>query len=84
MLALAEVEQGHDSGLLVLRGVALEDLGNDSLILGVELEGDVGVVVGGVAVLGTHNVSMKRVSIAHTIRGEADWVSRCCHRRGFD
>ena len=51
VLTLAEVEEGHDGGLLVLRRVALEDLGDDGLILGVELEGDVGVVVGRVAVL---------------------------------
>jgi hypothetical protein len=51
VLALAEIEQGHDSGLLVLRRVALEDLGDDRLILGVEFEGNVGVVIGGVAVL---------------------------------
>jgi hypothetical protein len=52
VLALAQVEQGHDGGLFVLRRVALEDLGDDGLIFGSELEGDVGVVVGGVAVLG--------------------------------
>lgn len=51
VLALAEVEQGHDGALLVLGGVSLEDLGNDGLILLVELEGDFGVVVGGVSVL---------------------------------
>lgn len=51
MLALAEVEEGHDGGLLVLGRVALEDLGDDGLVLGVELEGDIGVVVGRVAVL---------------------------------
>jgi hypothetical protein len=51
VLALAEVEQRHDGGLLVLRRVALEDLSDDRLILGVELEGNVGVVVAGVAVL---------------------------------
>lgn len=51
VLALAEVEQGHDGGLLVLGRIALEDLGDDGLILLVELERDVGVVVGGIAVL---------------------------------
>lgn len=51
MLALAEVEQGHDGGLFVLGRVALEDLGDELLILGVELEGQVGVVVGCVSVL---------------------------------
>lgn len=51
MLALAEVQQGHDGGLFVLGGVSLEDLGDELLVLGVELEGDVGVVVGRVSVL---------------------------------
>jgi hypothetical protein len=50
-LALAKVEDGHDSRLLVLRGVALEYLGDDGLVLGRELEGDVGVVFGRVSVL---------------------------------
>jgi hypothetical protein len=51
VLALAQVEQRHDGGLLVLRRVALEDLGDDGLVLLGELEGNLGVVVGGVAVL---------------------------------
>jgi hypothetical protein len=54
VLALAEIEKGHDGGLLVLRRVALEDLGNDGLVLLVELEGEIRVVVVGVAVLSTH------------------------------
>jgi len=45
VLALAEVQKGHDGGLLVLGGVSLEDLGHELLILGVELEGDVGVAI---------------------------------------
>lgn len=71
VLALAEVEDGHDGGLLVLRGVALEDLGDDGLILGVELEGDVGVVLGGVAVLqNSGGVSSGRVSwLCRGVRG---------------
>lgn len=52
VLTLAQVQQRHDGRLLVLRGVPLEDLGDDSLVLRGELEGDVGVVLGGVAVLG--------------------------------
>jgi hypothetical protein len=43
--------QRHDGGLRVLRRVALEELGDDGLVLLGELEGDLGVVVGGVAVL---------------------------------
>lgn len=45
MLALAEVEQGHDGGLFVLGRVALEDLiGEGEVLLG-ELERE-GRVVG--------------------------------------
>lgn len=51
VLSLAEIEQRHAGGLLVLRGVSLEDLGNDGLIFRVELEGDIGVVVWGISVL---------------------------------
>lgn len=61
MLALAEVEQGHDSRLLVLGRVALEDLGDDLFILLGELKGDVGVVVGGVAVLFTREMRQRLV-----------------------
>ncbi len=51
VLALAQVEQRHHGGLLVLRRVALEDLGDERLVLRVELERDGGVVVGRVPVL---------------------------------
>jgi hypothetical protein len=51
VLTLAEIEDGHDGGLLVLGRITLQDLGNDLLILGVELERDIGVVLGGVSVL---------------------------------
>lgn len=53
MLALAEIENWHDGGLLVLRGVALQDLRDELLIFGIELERDIGVVVWRVAVLRT-------------------------------
>jgi hypothetical protein len=51
VLALAQVQQWHDSGLLVLGRVSLEDLGDERLILRVELERDVRVVIGCVSVL---------------------------------
>lgn len=51
VLALAEVEERHDGGLLVLWRVSLEDFGNDGLILGGKFEGDRRVVIGGVSVL---------------------------------
>lgn len=51
MLALAKVQDWHHSSLLVLRRVALEQFGDDGLILWREFEGDIGVVIGSVAVL---------------------------------
>jgi hypothetical protein len=51
MLALAEIEQGHDSSLFILWGVAVEDFVNDLQVVLVELERDGRVVVGFVAVL---------------------------------
>jgi hypothetical protein len=51
MLALSEVEKRHDSSLLVLGRVTLEDLIDDFFVLGAELERDGWVVVGFVAVL---------------------------------
>lgn len=51
VLALTQIQKGHHSRLLVLLGVSLEDLGHDGLVFLVELEGDIGVVVCGVAML---------------------------------
>lgn len=51
MLALAQVQQGHDGGLLVLGWVSLEDLIDKGEVLGAELELDGRVVVWLVAVL---------------------------------
>ena len=51
VLPLSEVEQRHDGGLLVLAGVAGQHFLDELLILSVELEGDVEVVFGCVAVL---------------------------------
>jgi hypothetical protein len=45
VLALTKVEKGHDGGLLVLRRVSAEDLLNELFILGIELEGDIEVVL---------------------------------------
>ena len=51
MLPLTEVKQRHNSRLLILRGIAFEDLGNKFLINGIELEGYGRVVVVCVTVL---------------------------------
>jgi hypothetical protein len=51
VLALTQVQQGHDGGLLVLWRVAGDNLFDEFVVLFGELEGDRGVVSGGVAVL---------------------------------
>ena len=53
VLALAEVEDGHHGGLLVLGRVAGQDLLDHGVVLLAELEGNARIVVGGVAVLGS-------------------------------
>lgn len=51
MLTLSKVEKRHDSGLLVLRGIALEDLIGECEVLLGKLEWESRVVVGLIAVL---------------------------------
>jgi len=51
MLALAEVEQGHHRGLLVLRGVPGDDLLDELLILRGKLERNFRIVIRRVTVL---------------------------------
>lgn len=46
MLSLSQIQDRHDGRLLVLWGVALEDLVDELVILVVELEGDFGIVDG--------------------------------------
>lgn len=57
-LALSEIEQRHHGGLLVLWWVAGEDLLDERIVLLAELEGDAGVVLGGVAVLHVPSAGM--------------------------
>jgi len=57
-LALPEVEQRHHGRLLVLWGVAGEDLFDERIVLLAELEGDAGIVLGGVAVLDIPSAGM--------------------------
>lgn len=59
VLALTEVKQRHHGGFLVLRRVALEDLGDEFFIGGVEFEGDGGIINGGVSMLGGAIVKLK-------------------------
>ena len=53
VLALAQIQHGHDGGLLVLRGVTFEDLIDELKVLLGEIERDTRVVGGFVAVLET-------------------------------
>lgn len=51
MLALAEIQQRHDRGLLILRWIALQDLIDEPLVLRSEVERDARVVLWCVAML---------------------------------
>lgn len=51
VLALAEVEEWHDGGLLVLGRIPRNDLLDELFILGSEFEGDVRVILGSITVL---------------------------------
>jgi hypothetical protein len=51
VLALSEIEERHDCSLFVLRGVPGHDFLDELLILRCELERDIGVVLGRVAML---------------------------------
>ena len=51
MLSLPEIEQRHHGGLLILGRISFEDLIDELFAQGGELEGDLRVVVGGIAVL---------------------------------
>ena len=51
VLALSEVEEWHNGGLLVLRGVPRDDLLDELFILGSEFEGNFEIIFGGVAML---------------------------------
>lgn len=53
MLSLSQIQNGHDSRLLVLWWIALEDLVDELVILVVELEGDFGIIDRRVAMLQT-------------------------------
>lgn len=52
VLALPEVEEGHDGGLFVLRRVTLQDFLDEGEVLGGEFEGDGGIVVRFISMLG--------------------------------
>lgn len=64
MLALSQVQKRHDSGLLVLRGVALQDLIDESEVLLIELERDRGVVVRLVSMLEEQDISIRISQLA--------------------
>lgn len=91
VLSLAEIEERHDGGLFVLRRVAGEDLFDELLILGVELEWDTEVVFWAITVLVMSSVavvSLRGMCSAHTTKREsplltgADAVkARVCARK---
>jgi hypothetical protein len=68
MLALSEVEKRHYGGLFVLRGVPGNDFLDKFLILRRELEGDLEVVLGRVAMLQAELAAHSGVVIEKHIR----------------
>lgn len=73
VLLLCDLEQGNHGRLLVLRRVLCDDLLGNLLVLRVQLEGDVGVVVGRVSVLlhawrARTAVSLRRDERSHRAR----------------
>tara|TARA_R110002003_G_scaffold433_7_gene19750 strand:- start:2170 stop:2613 length:444 start_codon:yes stop_codon:yes gene_type:complete len=68
MLALSKVEQRHDGGLLILRRIPRQDLLDELLVLGRELEGDLGIVLGRVAVLQATLALPLRLATAEAVR----------------
>lgn len=76
VLALAEVEQRHDGGLFVLRGVSRDDFLDELLILRREREGDLGVVLRRVAVL---ERALAHVWLcSHFLPPNARWIVCVC------
>jgi hypothetical protein len=51
MLSLPEIQQGHHGCLFVLRWIAFQDLIDELVVLFCELEGNAGVVLGGISML---------------------------------
>lgn len=51
MLSLAQIQKGHHGCLFVLGWVAFQDLIDELVVLFRELEGNAGIVLGGISVL---------------------------------
>jgi len=51
VLTLSQIQNWHNGSFLVLGRVSLEDLGDDLVVFLGELEGDAGIIFGGVAML---------------------------------
>lgn len=92
VLALAEIEQGHNGGFLVLGRVARENFFDELLILSIEFEGNAGVILGAVAVLKGVSTAERvwtvmrgrtTLRVPASLRGEMEiWKARRCWRRG--
>lgn len=55
VLSLAQIQKRHDSSLLVLRRILLQDLFNTLLVVGIEFKGNIGIVLGCIAMLKDSN-----------------------------
>ena len=56
MLPLTEIQQGHNSRFLILRGIAFENLGDKFLVDGIKLEGNRWIVVVSITMLKTNRL----------------------------
>lgn len=68
VLALAEIEKGHDGGLFVLRRVTLQDFLDEGEVLGGEFEGDGGIVCRLISVLEKDILRSANCPLERTLR----------------
>lgn len=71
MLSLPKIQDGHHSRLLVLGRVPFEDLVDELVVLLGELEGDAGIVLGGVSMLCLELLELYCLGMKHG----AHWVT---------
>ena len=81
-LSLSEIEERHNGRLLVVLGIALQDLVDLLVILGGEIEGRIDIVVGRIIMLRMVPIDPRRsyllraTHVAETHRGLLDQVAR--------
>ena len=87
-LSLSEIEERHNGRLLVVLGIALQDLVDLLVILGGEIEGRIDIVVGRIIMLRMVPIDPRRsyllraTHVAETHRGLLDQVAPRLHTMG--